>query len=222
MNPHLQSIEFCDNCQKRIKRSGLSFDPGYNVLIGPNGSGKSSILFAIVQCKRCAKGLTGRPEYRFFDAEKQNPRTQSYLENLFQVQAMFRSHGQTMQAVWANFPQTNILILDEPETALDIDGIFVLRDKLLMWEGQVIIASHNPILWLGNCMELEEGYRDKAIGLWQNEVGRQSDSTEEEDNEVETAIVCLCGNVITLPSYWAGAKCGECGKEYKSGLTFNE
>lgn len=137
------------------------------LLCGPNGSGKSTCLDAardlvnkhpldnmgrewtretapaIIEGE--AKGIMT------FSFERDNPRmlqgsNHDAREVVMMMLSRERSHGQSnfdkLQGAFEN-PSIDVMILDEPESALDLDGILWLRAQLLATDKQVVIATHN-------------------------------------------------------------------------------
>ena len=169
----IKSITLNEQYTKRIKRKELGFKPGVNLLVGPNGSGKSSIIDAIV-CKQFEREkdkieikTTCEFNYMKFDFEKDNLRTRRTVESMGQILSFWKSHGETVKALLGEL-QSNIsvFLLDEPEQALDIDGIEYLLECLHKTKSpQVIIATHSPVLILCpdfHIIELVKGYRERV------------------------------------------------------------
>ena len=176
----LHSVKITD--APKLRRLGrkneivFEFAPGVNVLAGPNGSGKSSLLQFLSQDYhdgvkiRAKKGGT-----RFFDFEKQNPRTQelctvpagAYGFSLLARMQLAGSHGQvtsTILQVIAKEPTAALYFLDEPEQALDTKQIEALASSLIALGqagGQAVLATHHPRLILEpsfHVIELRRGY----------------------------------------------------------------
>jgi predicted ATPase len=146
----------------------FTFAPGVNLLVGPNGSGKSTILSAIVDGAASEnrpldrpQGIecitTGRITLKYFDFEKNNPRTRSHMYSSsglvgFQVGAMFRSHGEVNRDLHEGLMRRehvegHLVLLDEPDQALDFDGALQLALRLKeLPAAQVIAAVHHPVL----------------------------------------------------------------------------
>jgi predicted ATPase len=163
------------------------FKPGINLLVGANGSGKSSLLHALrpknMDAKLCDLELdrskVAHPRLLFFDFEKDNPRTKSLtllqadgLENFSRFSALFESkflsHGESsrklLRSLAAETKAEDIVVLDEPEQALDFEGLQLLKAVLAeLPTPQVIIATHSPFLILEpsyHAIELTPGYRE--------------------------------------------------------------
>lgn len=152
--------------KKRVLRSADIPLTRVTLFCGPNGSGKSSAITAFEEfvlnlreqwTKETAPVLvqgevTG--SVMFFSMEADNPRTKRLdsdeLAAVAQhVNAQYVSHGQSnydMLAGMLGNPRFDVLVLDEPEAALDLDGLLWLREQLLITTQQVILATHSPIL----------------------------------------------------------------------------
>lgn len=112
---------------------------------------------------------------RQFDFEMNNPRLvrslgmmETHDFALFGAGQRLRrlSHGEAMRQLFEQLltkPGRCIVLLDEPEQALDFPGLGTLRallKKASRWT-QFVVASHAPVLMLEpsfNVIELEEGY----------------------------------------------------------------
>jgi predicted ATPase len=162
----------------------FEFKPGVNLLVGPNGSGKSSIIAAIkahVSIRDRKNKLaekapieTSAPiKILMMDFEKDNPRTKSYLmgggTTGFQVGSMYCSHGETTRAIVKGFESDEmkdvLVIVDEPDQALDFDGVKLLIEKLRASPAaQMIVSVHHPLVVLSefHVIELEQGYRARV------------------------------------------------------------
>jgi predicted ATPase len=173
--PQILKIELGPKISKRVsRRKTISFEPGINLLIGPNGSGKSTILRSIRDWKREKPfpKVSYNPGRLFsFDFEKDNPRTKGHFGNdfEFQVASMFSSHGETTKGLLHflvdSKSENAVFLLDEPEQALDIDGLNnLVSDLKISSASQIIIATHSPFLILQkefHVIEIIKGYRKK-------------------------------------------------------------
>ena len=170
----------------------FEFKPGVNLLVGPNGSGKSSILMAIMDAPGKARhgesetdvvvrtaqlpgGRGSRFSVKMFDFEKQNPRVRDTARGghdsfMFQVVSMFKSHGETNRALGVGLLDIEdvrdaLVLLDEPDQALDFDGVGELIEALKKCPArQVLVAVHHPrVICSGefHCVEMVPGYRDR-------------------------------------------------------------
>ena len=119
------------------------------------------------------------PRLLFFDFEKDNPRTKSLTlleaegqENFSRFAALFESkflsHGESsrklLRSLAAETTAEDIVVLDEPEQALDFEGLQLLKAVLAaLPTPQVIIATHSPFLILEpayHVIELTPNYRE--------------------------------------------------------------
>lgn len=146
----------------------FAFKPGVNLLVGPNGSGKSTVLSAIMDSAAGEKHPLRRPQgiecttsdhiqIKYFDFEKNNPRTRSTMYSSpgltgFQVGAMFRSHGEVNKDLHEGLMRPehikgHLVLLDEPDQALDFDGALRLALRLKeLPAAQIIAAVHHPVI----------------------------------------------------------------------------
>jgi predicted ATPase len=160
---------------KRIKCHQLDFKLGPNLIIGPNGSGKSSLFNLLTkpskEDKETVKVKSVAGTYYALDFEKDNPRKASYIDNGFQIASMFVSHGESNQAIVKMIAKSDakdcMIFMDEPEQALDMEGIQILLESVRNSPAsQIIIATHHPALIMNDVfhvVELEEGYRKKVV-----------------------------------------------------------
>jgi len=141
----------------------FEFRPGVNLLVGDQGCGKSSLIQAIHHggCKGKDFGEDKAMKERVkieaspirmykFDFEKDNPRTQAHFgENpMFQIQAMWSSHGETSRVVIRNIEglAESLILMDEPDMALSIRSCNMLVrtfKNVAERSSQVIAAVHN-------------------------------------------------------------------------------
>lgn len=138
--------------------------------------------------KRHAKWtFTGVPlDVLYFDFEKDNPRigrgdgTMS-MQDLRRMQMRWRyssrSHGEftrdvlkDMDAKIDKHKGRVFIVLDEPEQALDLDGIrmlhSILTKRTTYAPRQAVIATHHPFLMADpsvNVIEMKEGYRQDVL-----------------------------------------------------------
>jgi predicted ATPase len=173
----VNSIEIFGYMANRIKKNKLIFKPGPNVIIGPNGSGKST-LFSLLTSKSdnikdvcnidCIAG-----DYYCFDFEKDNPRKREYIKNGFDVGSRMMSHGEVNKLIIKKMNTSDVnnvlFLLDEPEQALDMDGLRELLEIIKTSNAkQILINTHHPFLILDkifNVVELEDGYFDKIANF---------------------------------------------------------
>jgi predicted ATPase len=159
---------------KRVRKHQLDFQLGPNLIIGPNGSGKSSIFDLLTnpskEVKETVKVESVAGKFYKFDFEKDNPRKAGYVDKLFQVASMFASHGESNQAIIKMVAKDDakdcIIFMDEPEQALDMEGIELLIECVKRSPAsQIIIATHHPALIMSDMfhvVELEDGYQDEV------------------------------------------------------------
>lgn len=158
----IHTIKFKQDYRSFSAGYSIDFRPGLNILVGDQGSGKSSLLQLLRNITKTSSvektreivdvsGDSGNMIY-FFDSEKDNPRTLSYLQDncLFQVQSKFVSHGEVFRAVMENLPKADVYLIDEPDTALSPRSCYWLRkqfqDTVKDKGAQIIVSAHNPIL----------------------------------------------------------------------------
>lgn len=117
--------------------------------------------------------VSGAVKVKSFDFEHQNPRTQSYIGDLpmFQFGSKFSSHGEVNRILNAGLLEddgvkNSIVLLDEPDQALDFDGALELVQSIEACPAaQIIIAVHHPLVVLYenfHAIDLEKGYRDRV------------------------------------------------------------
>ena len=167
-----------------------------NILCGPNGSGKSTLLACLFPGNadiwskaisipnrdkqvRISLGAGGRA-VRKFDFEFDNPRNKSFGHEVIMGDiglagvihsASKMSHGQAMKKLIDGLLDAAgikgaCILLDEPEQALDFDGLLYLRDRLKALRNQFVIATHAPVLILEptfNVVEMVEGYKRRVL-----------------------------------------------------------
>ncbi len=181
----LKSIEIHGPLEKRLTKNMLNFYPGVNLLIGSNGCGKSTIIQAmrkgrvIFPDSEINFSIEGNPDLFAFDFEKDNPRIgDEKTDHLpiekqsrrfkFKLASKMSSHGQFVKAVLRKISGPEIancsLLMDEPEQALDIEGLMNLITALKNSPAdQIIIATHSPFLILQpdfHIIEMVDGYRE--------------------------------------------------------------
>lgn len=182
----LIKIEMTGKWAKRVgaktKRT-FEFKPGVNLLVGPNGSGKSSIIAAIrahvttksdrerEKLEKEVRLTTNAIKIRVLDFEKDNPRTKGGFMDaiMFQVGSMYHSHGETNRAIIGGLSEDEfkdkLVILDEPDQALDFDGANILLEQIRKCPAaQMLVSIHHPVLVFSEfrAIELEQGYRARV------------------------------------------------------------
>ena len=168
----IEKIQLCLKHRLKVKGGQLvRFQPGVNVLIGPNGSGKSTLLRALSTCEECQISPTTTPPTLYFNPETMNPHHPDFYpsdlrEMILQSRGVFSSHGEILRAALFSLPLRKgmIFLVDEPETGQDIHGVRRTRegfDRIIVAGGQVIAASHHPlILQNAHIIELVPHYAD--------------------------------------------------------------
>lgn len=136
------------------------------MLAGPNGAGKSTVLDALQelilnpsrkQWTRESAPILVEGDCKAvycLNFEKDNPRTvdPQYLPGASYGAALlsrFKSHGQSnYKLLCESFDSDlfDVMVLDEPECALDLDGLITLRQRLMSTSKQIILATHSPML----------------------------------------------------------------------------
>lgn len=187
-----QSINLTGEIRKRLKNAPetLFFTSGVNLLIGPNGSGKSQLMQYLRKFSKLPEeeraeidvdlGELNALYLNYFDFEKDNFRTKSQdqamldgtygMAHLFgKMNAMHLSHGESNRFYWGGMQPSEkrpaadtICMFDEPEQALDVDGLAEFEAKMLShpWR-QVLLATHSPFLIFSgkyNVVSLVPGY----------------------------------------------------------------
>lgn len=173
----IRSIKLTGHWAKRVgavRSRTLKFHPGVNVLVGPNGGGKSSVLRAIAAAvekpdRFAHLVLDGdRRNVRSFDFEFDNPRLKPARGECakFRLWAKFAAHGEVNRAIIRDLESGGVLLLDEPDQSLDINGVVELVKELTAgYFEQAIISAHHPLILLQcsefHFIELRSGYLDK-------------------------------------------------------------
>ncbi len=175
-----------DKCRDRLatKQAEFSFYQGVTLLIGANGSGKSSLLRAMRPKTASGKFEVSEDDSvkygLYFDFEKDNPRTSSFelltakgemsFARMFaRLDSEFDSHGETQRKILKTLARDatpeHLVLLDEPEQALDYEGLVLLKQTLReLTSPYVVVATHSPYLILNpsfHVIELTTGYQDK-------------------------------------------------------------
>lgn len=156
----IMRIHLCFQHGLKIKGPhDIRFAPGVNVIAGPNGSGKSTLLEALHSCRECRIERDDDTETVYFDSETMNPHRPEgppgdLRTMILRTRGVFSSHGEIMTACLATLPirSGGVLLIDEPETGQDIEGVRRIRegfDALHAQGVQVIAASHHPLIWAG-------------------------------------------------------------------------
>ena len=158
----------------------IEFKLGVNLLVGPNGSGKSTVFEAIqVKARDIKTGIANKDikidisepiSTNYFDFEKHNLRTKGFFEKgstMLQAASKFKSHGEVNRFLAEKMlgdenVKGSCLLLDEPDQALDMDGVVHLLTWLKSCDAkQAIVAVHHPLLVLQQDMhviEMRDGF----------------------------------------------------------------
>jgi predicted ATPase len=170
------SISFCVAHRHRVRHERtMCFGPGITVLAGPNGSGKSTVLRAIRHCPHCVVERDGEAPAVLLAANNADPQSTAFRRRtradlVLDTRALFSSHGEIMRDVLSTitFDRGHTLLLDEPDNGQDAAWVERLRDALAdavsRVGAQVIVATHNPLLWEGGrLIELAPGYAAQVM-----------------------------------------------------------
>lgn len=154
----LQAIFNTKNVAARTGKTSLSFKSdtqgGINLLVGPNGSGKSTALTAINEyLTGSGQGVTGY---------QSNPAWPSVYHSS-EGYNVGHSEGNRLGGTYQSFGQRlahllnevrhihdpHIIMLDEPETALDFDTMYEFCRYISTnaTKHQWIIATHHPLMF---------------------------------------------------------------------------
>ena len=163
----------------------VEFSPGINVLAGPNGSGKSTVLRVLrdrawATREECEIWREGEENLEFvaFDSEQDNARFKPGRGPL-QFISTAGSHGQVQLRTYGflrdRISRGSLVMLDEPEAALDMAGIVNLVETIkARSDVQWILATHHPALWQipgARIIELRPGHVQYTIAQWRALVG---------------------------------------------------
>jgi predicted ATPase len=152
----IKSIEFTVDWRCFKIGDKIEFNPGINLLVGDQGSGKSSLIQEIVNHvnrRDIHSNLVHDTDLvHYYDFEKSNLRTKSYVDTLSDIKSRFVSHGEFNLNVvigLASKEKDAVFLMDEPDTALSIRSISVLVKtfaQMALNGCQVIAAVHNPYI----------------------------------------------------------------------------
>lgn len=139
--------------QKRIGQTQLTFKPGVNVIVGSNGCGKSSLL-------KLLTSLTEQPnadgkliwdssiKVHTYSSEQVTKERVEHSDTAFG--SVHESHGQALRKLLSNLENIEdeaIVLLDEPETALDFNSVWDLCRIIGQKKNvQFVISTHHPLL----------------------------------------------------------------------------
>ena len=149
----LSGIDFSYGPRRLFRFGQLTLSDGERVgLIGINGSGKSTLLDIIAGIAEPSSGsMEAFMPISYFRQGKTgpiNPTPESLSMFSAERNLTNPSGGELTRLKLASAfaPTGGILLLDEPTTNLDLDGIMALRDAICAWEGPVIIVTHDAAL----------------------------------------------------------------------------
>jgi predicted ATPase len=159
----LESITFLKDYRVFKEGQVIEFKPGLNLLVGDQGTGKSSLLKLIGDnAYEIVHAITTENQSIktcFFDFEKMNARTKSYIDSPYDVATRFASHGQVNNKLLASMRELGdtLILMDEPDMALSIRSIYKLYELLKSIPNQIICSVHNPLLieLVGEVLSLE-------------------------------------------------------------------
>lgn len=154
----ITGIDFSYGARKLLKIGSLSayFDERIG-LVGPNGSGKSTLLDIIAGL---ADGHPGKVEaylpISYFrqsgrPAMKPSGRMLSYFEASEGLANPSGGEETRLKLASAFTPGEGVLLLDEPTSDLDLDGIMLLREAISRWRGTVVLVTHDAALMSETC-----------------------------------------------------------------------
>ncbi|NMB26459.1 MAG: ABC-F type ribosomal protection protein [Tissierellia bacterium] len=159
-------------------------------IVGLNGSGKTTLLNLISKDVSSDKGFIevfGSISYiKQTESTRDDILDGKYISEfgLKNKKQNFMSGGEITRLKIAKSlsENCNLLLADEPTSNLDLEGIDMLLEKLLAFDGALLMVSHDRDLLDKVCnriLEIEDGH----IKLYQ---GNYSDYKEQKDLEIKT------------------------------------
>ncbi len=154
----LSGIDFSYGPRRLFRFGKLTLNDGERVgLIGINGSGKSTLLDIIAGISEPSAGsVEAYMPISYFRQGRtglQSPTPESLSAFSAEPGLENPSGGELTRLKLASAfaPAGGIILLDEPTTNLDLDGIMTLREAISDWDGPVIMVTHDAALMAETC-----------------------------------------------------------------------
>ena len=155
----------------------MGFNPRLGLLENPNSAMRSAALRALAQV-----GLAGKEDANY----------------------LHLSEGQKQLCILARtlVTESRLLLLDEPESALDFRYRYRMLDELRRWiaaaQGSALVTLHDPVLALNSCEELLLLAEGEIIGM----VAPKADPLE----KMERLLSAIYGAVSLKPCQTRGGR----------------